>query len=90
LLNLCKEINNQFLTLNENYNQIGIIDTLLKSTTENLTVVIEEYKQGISSMLELANARTENFRAKEKYINAWYAYQISKVQLERTLGVTNK
>ncbi|MBI5540219.1 MAG: TolC family protein [Bacteroidia bacterium] len=90
LLNLCKEINNQFLTLNENYNQIGIIDTLLKSTTENLTVVMEEYKQGISSMLELANARTENFMAKEKYINAWYAYQISKVQLERTLGVTNK
>ncbi|MBI5218638.1 MAG: TolC family protein [Bacteroidia bacterium] len=90
LLTIRKEINNQFLTFKENFSQIGIIESLLKSATENMNTVLEEYKQGVSSMLELANARSENFRAKEKYINAWYAYQISKVQLERTLGVTNK
>ena len=90
LLNLSKEINNQYLLLNENLTLIGIIEVLLKSTTENLNIVLEEYKQGVSSMLELANARTENFRANERYINAWYVYQVSKVQLERTLGLTNK
>jgi outer membrane protein TolC len=90
LLNLNKEINNEYLSFKENFNQIGIIESLLKSTTENVNAVLEEYKQGISSMLELANARSENFRAKEKYINAWYAYQVSKVQLERTLSITKK
>lgn len=90
LISLNKEINNQLLSLNDNYQRIKIIETLLKSTTENLNIVLEEYKQGISSMLELANARTENFNAKEKYINAWYAFQISKIQLERTIGITNK
>jgi len=90
LLSVQKEIRNQYLTFNENYYQIGIIETLLKSTTENLNTVLEEYRQGVSSMLELANARIENFNAKEKYCNAWFTYQISKVQLERMLGVTNK
>jgi outer membrane protein len=90
LLNVFKEIKNQYLSFTENFKQIGIIETLLKSTAENLNAVMEEYRQGISSMLELTTARTENFAAREKYINAWFGYQISKVQLERTLGITNK
>jgi len=87
-LNISKEINNQYLAYHESYIQIGIIETLLKSTNENLNIIMEEYEQGISSMLELSNARVDNFRAKEKYVNAWYMYQVSKVQMERTLGVT--
>ncbi len=87
LLNLKKELDNQVLALKESYNQIKISETLLTSTSENLRLVEEEYRNGVSSMLELTLARTSDFNAKEKEINAWATYQISSAQIERILGI---
>ena len=49
----------------------------------------EEYRQGISSMLELTNARTDNFNANAKLINAVTDYELAKAQLERIIGIIN-
>lgn len=89
LVELKKEIANQLNALNETQDQIRISKILKKSTAENLKMLKEEYRQGISSMLELTNARTDDFNAKAKYINAITGYELAKAQLERIIGVLN-
>lgn len=89
LLELKKEIANRLNALNEAQDQIRISKVLMKSTSENLKMLEEEYKQGISSMLELTNARTDDFNAKAKYINVITGYELAKAQLEIIIGVIN-
>jgi len=89
LAELKKEIANRLNALNESQDQIKISKVLQKSTSENLKMLEEEYKQGISSMLELTNARTDDFNANAKLINAITGYELAKAQLERIIGVIN-
>ncbi|MEN8193182.1 MAG: TolC family protein [Bacteroidota bacterium] len=89
LLELVKEIENILNAFNEVKNQIEISEILMKSTVENLKMLEEEYKQGISSMLELTIARTDDFNANAKHINAITDYELVKAQLERIIGVTS-
>ncbi len=89
LADLKKEIANRLNALNESQDQIKISRVLQRSTSENLKMLEEEYRQGISSMLELTNARTDDFNANAKLINAVTDYELAKAQLERIIGVTN-
>ena len=89
LLELKKEIDNIINASKEAKDQIEISKILMNSTAENVKILEEEYRQGISSMLELTNARTDDFNAKAKYINALTDYDLVLAQLERTLGTTN-
>lgn len=89
LAELKKEIANRLNALKESQDQIEISKVLLKSTSENLEMLQEEYKQGISSMLELTNASTDDFNAHAKLINAMTDYELTKAQLERIIGVIN-
>lgn len=84
---LKKEIDNQLFSVNESLSQIEVSKTLQKSTSENLRLVEEEYKNGVSSMLELTTALSANFNANEKNINAWAAFQDASAQIERILGI---
>lgn len=89
LAELKKEIANRLNALSEAQDQIRISKILIKSTSENIEMLEEEYKQGISSMLELTNARTDDFNANAKLINAISGYELAKAQLERIIGVIN-
>jgi outer membrane protein TolC len=89
LAELKKEIANRLNALYEAQDQISISKVLIKSTSENLRMLEEEYRQGISSMLELTNARTDNYNAKAKQINAITTYEQARAQLERMIGVIN-
>lgn len=89
LAELKKEIANRLNALSEAQDQIRISKVLIRSTSENLKMLEEEYRQGISSMLELTNARTDDFNANAKLINAVTDYELAKAQLERIIGVTN-
>ena len=89
LLELKKEIDNKINAFQEAKDQIKISKILMNSTAENLKMLEEEYRQGISSMLELTNARTDDFNAKAKYINALTDYELVLAQIERIIGVIN-
>jgi outer membrane protein TolC len=82
-----KEIDNQLLSVKESLSQIEVSKILQKSTSENLRLVEEEYKNGVSSMLELTAALSADFNAKEKNINAWAVFQDASAQVERILGL---
>jgi outer membrane protein len=88
LAELKREIADRLISIRESREKISISKVLMQSTTENLEMLEEQYKQGTSSMLELTNARTDDFAAKAKYINAITDYELSKAQLERIIGKT--
>ncbi|PLX01373.1 MAG: hypothetical protein C0594_13255, partial [Marinilabiliales bacterium] len=86
ILNIQKEINDKIISLQNAKMKVDISKKLMKSTNESLNTFEEEYKQGISSMLELTNARTDFFNAKAKYINALMDYRAILFQIDRIIG----
>lgn len=88
LVELKQEISSRMIAIRESKDKVRIATVLMQSTSENLKMLTEEYKQGTSSMLELTNARTDNFAAKAKYINAITDYELAIAQLERLLSET--
>jgi len=86
LLELRREIDNRINALIVAKNQIQISESLKKSTSENLKVVEEEYKLGISSMLELSNAQVDDFEASIKLVEAVAGYRMAYALIERVVG----
>ena len=86
LLELRREIDNRINALKVANNQIEISEYLKKSTSENLKVVEEEYRIGISSMLELSNARIDDFEASIKLVEAIAGYRMAYALIERAVG----
>lgn len=89
LAEIKKEIANRLNAVSEAQDQVRISKVIIKSTSENLKMLEEEYRQGISSMLELTDAQTDDFNANAKLINAIADYEQAKAQLERIIGETN-
>jgi len=85
-LELRLEIDNLVNALKMADNQIEISKSLKKSTTENLKVVEEEYKLGVSSMLELSNAQVDDFEAGTKLVEAVTACRMAVALIERFVG----
>jgi outer membrane protein len=86
LLELRREIDNRINALIVANNQIKISESLKKSTSENLKVVEEEYRLGISSMLELSNAQVDDFEASIKLVEAVTGYRMAYALIERAVG----
>jgi outer membrane protein len=86
LLELRREIDNRINALIVANNQIQISESLKKSTSENLKVVEEEYRLGISSMLELSNAQVDDFEASIKLVEAVAGYRMAYALIERVVG----
>jgi outer membrane protein len=59
----------------------------LKNANENLRIAEGEYKGGVSSMLELIDARTTYVDAQRSYIDALAEYRLAWAKLERSIGV---
>jgi len=81
------EIQQAYLALLETKQQIENSLKQLENSSENLKIVREEYKQGISSMLELLDAENADFVANQNYIDALSGYQMAKVAIERKSGI---
>lgn len=81
------EIRQAYLELLESKEQIANSLKQLENSSENLEIVREEYKEGISSMLELLDAENADFEANQNYIEAISDYQIAKITIERKSGI---
>ncbi len=82
-----REIQQAYLILNEAKQEIDNSLVQIKSSDKNLETVREEYKSGISSMLELLDAENDDFKARQNYINALYRFQLAKASIERKSGI---
>lgn len=82
-----KEIKVAQLEFMEAKEKIGNAQALVQSTKETLDVTNEEYKQGLSSMLELIDAQYTDFEANRNLINAQAAYQLAAAKLRRKTGL---
>jgi outer membrane protein len=80
---LQKEIKNRVINSREALRQIRLTDLMLITTSENLEIAKAQYKEGISSILELTIARTDDLNAKQKNIRAIADFHFAQVNLER-------
>jgi outer membrane protein len=80
---LQKEIKNRVINSREALRQIRLTDLMLITTSENLEIAKAQYKEGISSILELTIARTDDLNAKQKNIRAIADFHFALVNLER-------
>ncbi len=84
---IASEIQQAYLSLSEAQLQIKNSLKQLESATENQKMVMEEYKMGTSSMLELLDAENDYFGAQQNYINALWAYRVAEATIERKSGI---
>jgi outer membrane protein TolC len=75
-----------YLKVKETRERIGNSKKHLKNASENLRIAEGEYKEGVSSMLELIDARTVYIEAEERYIGNLAEYKISRAKLARSIG----
>lgn len=88
LVNLIElEIGQAYLELVNAKEQIDNSLKQLENSAENLEIVREEYKLGLSSMLELLDAENTDFVANQNYIQALSDYHFARVLLERKSGI---
>lgn len=74
------------LTLNQNREQIAAADKGLQLAKESMRLAQVRYKGGISTQLEVLDARTALTGANANYVNALYDYQIALAELEQAVG----
>lgn len=67
----------------EAYKQIGIAETTVKQTEENLRMVSGQYKVGSTPITELLDAETLNRQAHDSYSQAKATYQIKLCDYQR-------
>ncbi len=82
------EIQEAYLILLEAKQQIVNSLQQLENSTKNLKIVRGEYKEGISSMLELLDAENADFEANQNYINSLALYHLAMAAIERKSGIT--
>jgi outer membrane protein TolC len=58
----------------------------LENAKENLLIAEGEYKEEVSSMLELIDAQTTHVSAERSYINVLVEYRLAWAKLERSIG----
>jgi outer membrane protein TolC len=79
-----------FLKVKETRERITNSKKHLKNARENLRIAEGEYKEGVSSMLELIDARTTFVSAERSYINVMAEFRIARARLERSIGIIEK
>jgi outer membrane protein len=76
-----------YLKVKETKERITNSQKHLKNAKENLSIAEGEYKEGVSSMLELIDAQTIYVNAERYYINVLTEYRLAWAKLERSIGV---
>ena len=84
------------LQINQNFIELKNAIEALNSSKENLILANEvysisekKYKQGLGSNLEVLDSNNALKTAQTNYYNSYYQVVISKINLEKTLGILN-
>jgi outer membrane protein TolC len=75
-----------YLKIKETRERIANAKKHLENAKESLLTVEGEYKEGISSMLELIDAQTTYVNSERSYINVLVEYRLAVAKLERSIG----
>ncbi|MHB0913558.1 MAG: TolC family protein [Armatimonadota bacterium] len=75
-----------YLGLKESKERITAAETALEQAREAMRLADVRYKAGVSTQLELLDARAALTRAETNHVNALYDYQIALAKLERAVG----
>lgn len=81
------QINEAILSLKEAKERIITSQSILKQAEEALKIADTGYREGVSTYLELTDARAALSRAKLNYIQATYDWKINEAKLVGAMGV---
>jgi len=85
---ICLEVWNAYLDLNEAEERIDNTRIYLKNAAENLAIAEEEYREGVGSMIEVIDAETALVAAEESQIEALADFKIALAVLDRVTGAS--
>ncbi|MHB8838409.1 MAG: TolC family protein [Gemmatimonadaceae bacterium] len=85
-LQIAADVTSAWTSLQAAYRTVGLQDQNAAAAQEALTLAQERYRVGVSSFVELVQARDEYFRASTDRIGAIYDYHRAWAALENAVG----
>ena len=80
------DVQQSYLSLNESEDRIQVAEKGLEQAKEAMRLAQVRYQGGVSTQLEVLDARAALTQAETNHVNAQFDYQIALAKLERAVG----
>ncbi len=84
------QVTKMFSDLNVKLKEIDIAKKQIESAKENLRIEETKYKQNMTTETDLLKANLDLRQAKTAFLSAVYKFKIAKINLELTVGMSDK
>ncbi|MDD3594162.1 MAG: TolC family protein [Candidatus Gastranaerophilales bacterium] len=85
--NIYFEVQNNYVNMVQTQKRIPLLAQKVAQTLENFELADGRYTVGLGNFIELQDAQTNYNNAQLAYVQAVFDYNVSKVQLEKSMGV---
>lgn len=86
-LQIKEEVTNAYFDLKQNEENINISLLSVDLSSQKLNLANQRYKAGLNDLVEINEARLQYIQAKNKLINSYYDYLLSKANIDFAVGV---
>lgn len=85
--NIYFEVQNNYVNMAQTQKRIPLLAQKVSQTLENFELADGRYTVGLGNFIELQDAQTNYNNAQLAYVQGVFEYNVSKVQLEKSMGV---
>lgn len=86
-LQIKEEVTNAYFDLKQNEENINIALLSVDLSSQKLNLANQRYKAGLNDLVELNESKLQYIESKNKLINSYYNYLLSKANIDYAIGV---
>lgn len=86
-LQIKEEVTNAYFDLKQNEENINISLLSVDLSSQKLNLANQRYKAGLNDLVELNESKLQYIESKNKLINSYYNYLLSKANIDYAIGV---
>lgn len=86
-LQIKEEVTNAYFDLKQNEENINIALLSVDLSSQKLNLANQRYKAGLNDLVELNESKLQYIESKNKLINSYYNYLLSKANIDYSVGV---